>query len=158
MDNFVLPMLISSFWSLVGCLFVRFVFEFGFHRLILLFLMTFFGGALLGRVLILDLFSFPQNIYLSSVVAILPVISALTWPETEAEKFSTNQKLPVLFIGYFLLLTNILCTTMFGKIIQDHAVIPGTLFVATIVGIQVFLMFWAMYFIRLAKTMGRVLS
>lgn len=154
-ENFVLPILISSFWSLIGCLFVRFFLNFGYHRLLLLFLMNFFGGALLGRVLILDLFPFPQNMYLSSTVAILPVISSLTWPETESERFAVNQRLPVLFAGYFLLLTNILCTAMFREMIQDHAVVPGITFIAIVVGVQIFLMLWAIYFIKLAKSMSR---
>lgn len=151
MKYFLLPVLVFTFWTFLGCLLLRLFFGLGFHRLFLLFLMTVFGCSLIGRVVVFDLFEYPLNILISSFAIVLPVVSGLTWPESEAEVLASNERLPIFCFGLFALVLVVVSVFNSSVIINDPSVVPDRELVIFIVGIQIFLAAVVVYFISLYR-------
>ena len=151
MKYFLLPLLVFTFWSLLGCLLSRLFFGTGFHRLFLLFLMAVFGCSLIGRVMVFDFIEYPINILISSFAIVLPVVSGLTWPESEAEVSAPNERLPIFSFGFFALAVVVVSTLNFSALVNDQSVVSDRGMVGFIVGIQIFLVGVAIYFISLFR-------
>ncbi len=152
-ENFVLPLLLYSACALAGCVIAKQILGISYDYFLIFFLMTTFGFSLVGRVVVLDFFSYPTNMLVSLISIFFPLLSAATWPQDKNK--TSNDKSTLIGLGVLLLIIATFTSLNFKYMLTDSAVSENErsslYLVLFLVCMQIFLVTSALYFLRTAQ-------
>jgi hypothetical protein len=152
-ENFVLPLLLYSACALVGCLIAKQILDISYDYFLTFFLMTTFGFSLVGRIVVLDFFSYPKNIWLSLIAIVFPLLSAKTWPQDKCK--TSDDRLTLIALSLLLLSIAIFTSLKFKYMLTDSAISENgsnsMYLIFFLVGMQIFLAASALYFLKVSR-------